>query len=122
MTDEETRPRGVGAGSSRPGGPGSILAFWADICDCSEATAWRMLCESEHIVDLLANWSEWDRRRGQRDVSNAFSVPDREYWRLRAGAPTYTEIQRRRDHYDRPPRTAAQLLAEARWSWFGRAA
>lgn len=65
-----------------------------------EAGAWRMLRDSEHILDLLAEWLEWDRRRTVRQVSAAFS--DGMDWGLRAGAPSYVELERRRNQFDIP--------------------
>lgn len=59
-----------------------------------DAGAWRMLRDSEHILDLLAEWLEWDRRRTVRQISGAFS--EGMDWSLRAGAPTYAELERRR--------------------------
>lgn len=67
-----------------------------DECQCTAATAWRILANSPHILDLLAEWAEWHQRRGQRDVSHAISGPDG-YWTLRAGAPSYAELRRRRE-------------------------
>ena len=59
-----------------------------------DAGAWRMIRDSEHILDLLAEWIEWDRRRTTREVSGAFS--NGIDWKLRAGAPTYAELKQRR--------------------------
>ncbi len=59
-----------------------------------DAGAWRMLRDSEHILDLLAEWLEWDRRRTTRQVSGAFS--EGMDWTLQAGAPTYAELEARR--------------------------
>jgi hypothetical protein len=59
-----------------------------------DAGAWRMLRDSEHILDLLAEWLEWDRRRTTRQISGAFS--EGMDWTLQAGAPTYAELKARR--------------------------
>lgn len=32
-------------------------------CSCPKARAWDFLCQSAHIVDLLAELDEWQRRR-----------------------------------------------------------
>lgn len=62
-----------------------------------DAGAWRMLRNSEHILNLLAEWIEWDRRRNARQISAAFS--DGVDWKLKAYAPTYAELERRRNTY-----------------------
>lgn len=60
----------------------------------ARAEAWRMLCSSEHVLNLLAEWIEWDRRRTVRRTSNEISSAYA--WRLRANAPTYATLERRR--------------------------
>lgn len=72
-----------------------------DTCDCREATSWRILTSSPHVWDLISEWSEWCERGRARDVSNAFSGPEG-YWRLKAGAPSYDELERRRNTVEIP--------------------
>jgi hypothetical protein len=59
-----------------------------------QAGAWQMLCASEHVLDLLAEWVEWDQRRTTAQTSHDVSAAVD--WRLRAGAPSYAELARRR--------------------------
>jgi hypothetical protein len=60
----------------------------------AHAEAWRKLCASQHVADLITEWIEWDRRRTARQTSAAISGA--RDWRLRAGAPTYATLERRR--------------------------
>ncbi|WP_328645302.1 hypothetical protein OHS58_34960 [Amycolatopsis sp. NBC_00348] len=80
-----------------------------------DAAAWRLLNTSPHIVELLAEWVEWDRRRTLRETSNAVSAAAD--WRALAGAPTYAELERRRAAVTRPALTPHQIRAQAAASW-----
>jgi hypothetical protein len=67
------------------------LTLGFDRCDCIEAVAWRWLCQSGHVLDLIAEWSEWDRRRVASETSQQLSAAGR--W---SGGTSYAELRRRR--------------------------
>lgn len=67
------------------------LTLGFDRCGCIEATAWRMLAESEHILDLLVEWAEWNDRRVVSQTSRDLSAAGR--W---SGGTSYEELRRRR--------------------------
>jgi hypothetical protein len=60
-------------------------------CECTEATAWRMLAASPHILDLLAEWAEWHERRVVSQTHLDLSAAGR--WTL---GLTYEELRHRR--------------------------
>ncbi|RBM16591.1 hypothetical protein DI005_25225 [Prauserella sp. PE36] len=81
----------------------------------TDAATWRELWASEHVRDLLAEWREWRERRDlSASTADMAALVD---WRAVAAAPTYAELQRRRNTFDSPPRTPEQIRAQARWSW-----
>ncbi|GAA1229593.1 hypothetical protein GCM10009676_10240 [Prauserella halophila] len=81
----------------------------------SDAEAWRALKRSEHVVDLLHEWHEWRRRRDLSAATAAMS--SLESWHAVAGAPTFTELERRRRAYERTALTPDQIKARAAASW-----
>lgn len=105
--------------------PAETVTLPADEHDelLADAEKWRALASSPHLADLLREWWEWRRRR---DMSASTADMARLYdWRAIANAPTYAELQRRRDTYATEPLTAAQITLRARASWAeheGRAA
>lgn len=118
--------------SGRSGGPGAILpvqtAFaplpWNEDCECREATLLRMIASGELPLPMtgsfktLAGVVRAAAIRKLRQVSHDVSEGGRDgkgaSW---ASGTSHATLTERRDHYDRPPRTAAQLMAEARHSW-----
>ncbi|MFG1644909.1 hypothetical protein ACGFMK_31895 [Amycolatopsis sp. NPDC049252] len=80
-----------------------------------DAAAWRLLNTSPHVVELLAEWIEWDRRRTLRETSHAVSAAAD--WRALAAAPTYAELERRRAVATRPALTPHQIRTQAAASW-----
>lgn len=83
-----------------------------DLAD--DAAAWRILNESPHVAELLAEWVEWHTRRDMSASTAGMSaLVD---WRKAASAPTYAELQRRRSTYNRPALTPEQIRAKARAS------
>ncbi|GAA1243337.1 hypothetical protein GCM10009676_31180 [Prauserella halophila] len=80
-----------------------------------DAQAWRALKRSEHVMDLLAEWAEWRRRRDMSAATAAMAGLVN--WRKVAGAATYAELERRRRVYDRPALTPDQIKARAAASW-----
>lgn len=85
MTETENPPTGAtGRGADLNHTSGSR-------CDCIEAFAWRWLCQSEHVLDLIREWSEWDRRRVLSETSRELSAAGR--W---SGGTSYAELERRR--------------------------
>jgi hypothetical protein len=79
------------------------------------AECWRLLCSSPHLADLLAEWQEWLARRTFSQTSSAISAAAD--WRGLASAPTYAEIDRRRNTYTTPALTPEQIRARAAQSW-----
>lgn len=80
-----------GASDHEGAGHNLDLTSGFERCDCIEAVAWRMLAESEHILDLLGEWSEWDRRRTDRQTSHDIAAA--RTWKR---GLTYEELRRRR--------------------------
>lgn len=81
----------------------------------ADAAAWRLLNESPHVAEILAEWIEWAYRVDQRDISNAFSTGND--WTTSGSYVTYDELARRRATYTTPPLTPAQIRARAAESW-----
>ncbi|MDQ0382435.1 hypothetical protein [Amycolatopsis thermophila] len=84
-----------------------------------DAGRWRYLADcpatAEHLLVLVAERLHWEQRRDQVQTSHAISAA--EAWGQVANRPTHDELERRRNHYDRPPRTPEQIRAQAAWSW-----
>jgi hypothetical protein len=68
----------------------------------ADAGAWRLLQQSPHLVELLAEFIEWDRRRTERETAAAVQSGNVEWV-----YPTYAELERRRWGAD-APRYAAE--------------
>lgn len=79
------------------------------------ADCWALLMSSPHIADLLAEWTAWAERRMWSESTTAMSA---HYdWSTEASKPTYAELERRRNTYDRPALTPQQIRAAADYSW-----
>jgi hypothetical protein len=94
VTTAEGSPPAEGnrRGASSPEGAEHLdLTSGFDRCSCVEATAWRMLAESPHILDLLAEWAEWTQRKVVSETSAQLSAAGR--W---SGGTSYAELRRRR--------------------------
>ncbi|WAL67214.1 hypothetical protein ORV05_05345 [Amycolatopsis cynarae] len=80
-----------------------------------DAEAWRLLNESPHVAEILAEWVEWSYLR---DLSESTAAMSAMYdWRHEASVPSYAELARRRSSYDTPARTPEQIKAGADYSW-----
>jgi hypothetical protein len=97
-------------------------AEWEALPDCDPrkhealvlaAESWRILASSPHLEVVLGEWAEWLSRKEFRDSAAAISALRERWVRL----PTYAELDRRRNTYDRPPLTPAQIRAQADYSW-----
>lgn len=81
----------------------------------ADAMAWRELWQSEHVRDLIEEWRAWRDRRDLSESTAAMSaLVD---WRAVASAPTYAELERRRNTYGRPALTPAEIRQRAAASW-----
>ncbi|GAA2806500.1 hypothetical protein [Saccharopolyspora taberi] len=74
----------------------------------TQAAAWRdlrgwlrtefprvaLLAESPHVRELIREWVEWDRRRGEAAASH--SIADLADWRQVGVVPSFAELERRR--------------------------
>lgn len=78
-----------------------------------DAMSWRLLNRSPHVASLLAEWSEWDRRRQLRESSWGISSVARGRW----DHVSYAEIERRRNTFANPARSAEEVRIRARKSW-----
>lgn len=78
-----------------------------------DAMAWRLLNQSPHVASLLAEWIEWDRRRQLRESSWGISAVARGRW----NHVSYAEIERRRNTFAQPARSAEEVRIRARRSW-----
>lgn len=73
-----------------PGDPRKLLARLVHSAAC-----WDRLNRSPHVGEILAEFIEWDRRRGERLASHAVSkvASERRWFRP---TTSYAEIERRR--------------------------
>jgi hypothetical protein len=78
-----------------------------------DAAAYRYLCSSPHVAELIAEWFEWDRRRVLNETSRAVATA----WHPGRCVPSYAVLQRRRGTYRTPALTPAQIRAQAAASW-----
>lgn len=79
-----------------------------------DAACWRTLDRSPHVADLLAEWVESVRRAELSESTAAMAaLVD---WRKVANSPTYAELRRRRNTYDRPALTPEQIRQRAQAS------
>lgn len=96
--------------------PDEVTIPWAEYrALVLDAAHWRHLNTSPHVAELLAERIEWDRRRTDRETSNAVSAAAN--WRQIAGTPTYAELARRRATSTRPALTPEQIRAQTAASW-----
>lgn len=80
-----------------------------------DAESWRALMRSPHVRELLAEWIEWRRRSDLRESSHAISQAVD--WRAIANAPSYAELQRRRNSYAHEPLSPPEIGRWAAESW-----
>lgn len=80
-----------------------------------DAGAWRKLWASPHCAEIIAEYFEWLQRAEFRAIGRAISAAGD--WRREATVPTFAELEKRRNHYDRPAETPAQIRARCAWSW-----
>ncbi|QRP47989.1 hypothetical protein [Amycolatopsis sp. FDAARGOS 1241] len=78
-----------------------------------DAGAWRLLNESPHVAELLAEWVEWAYRADVRESSNAIA----ELFRGSGYGVSYTELARRRAVSTRPALTPEEIRAQTDESW-----
>lgn len=72
------------------GGPVDSILGEPD-CDCLQSFAWRVLCSSPHVLDLIAEYVEWTQRKVISETSAQLSAAGR--WTL---GLTYAELRERR--------------------------
>lgn len=121
----------AGSASKRSGGPalslpvdGVIAPLLAnEPCECREARILRMIASGELPLPMsgsfktLAGIVQAAAIKKLRQVSHDISEGGRGNGSSWASGTSHAELERRRDYYDKPPRTAAQLMAQARHSW-----
>lgn len=133
--NEESRPK---AAPERSGGPETIvpvdpvIAPWlaSDPCECREAQLLRLIASGELPVPMtvgfktLAGIVQAAAIRKLRQISHAFAGEPytgkddgTDHWHRVAAASSHEDLVVLRSTYEKPPRTPAQLMAEARHSW-----
>lgn len=78
-----------------------------------DAGQWRLLRTSPHVAALLDEWTEWDRRQRLRESSWGISTVARGRW----DHVSYAEIDRRRNTFAQPAKSAEEVRIRARRSW-----
>lgn len=88
---DESRPKAAPETAPRRASEPQSTAEFIAGCHCWEATAWRLLCSSPHVLDLIGEYTEWTQRKVTSETSAQLSAAGR--WTL---GVTYEELRERR--------------------------
>jgi hypothetical protein len=97
-------------------GPDVTLEHAAHALLAADAAAWRLLNESPHVAELLAEWIEWKHMADQKDISRAVSEAA-DWHTIGTNWVPYATIRERRATYTTPALTPDQIRRQAAESW-----